>query len=365
MSASNEYLPDSAESVNGSEHKKAFKLTPVEDENLASLAPRLRHAARTSKEISLGAKVLFDHLTDLSFMRSVSPGMGIVTMSKPKLASELKTSARSIARWRAELESGRFIWTKVFWKGGFELTNWFIRGMANAQAEFWNQGADPSYGPAKTRTRRNSARGNHGQFVRAVITPPESTEMPAKSHVNGHTRPVTTDTDDHRLRTPVSRVTGQPCPLPTDTGVRSHGTPVSVATGQIRPGPRDTDDPAHGTEVAQLRSLETVMEQGEVLKRLSNRAKAATDERAKAARDLENSFLELCLEVFGGKEMKQGGPDGKGNGGLWRILYRQNAQKAFTVVRETRAVKLENPQVLKTNWAAYAMDLWKHGRVGA
>src|SRR5438093_5310188 len=97
------------------------------------------------RDLTDSAKVLFDHLTDLSFLPSVSPARGVVTMSKRKLAEELHSSVRSISRRRVELEAKRYLWTRIFWRGGLELTNWYIRGLARPQMEMWDD-ADPSWG---------------------------------------------------------------------------------------------------------------------------------------------------------------------------------------------------------------------------
>src|SRR5207253_1144091 len=77
------------------------------EEDLSFAAPRLRRAARMDRDLTDSAKVLFDHLTDLSFLPSVSPARGVVTMSKRKLAEELHSSGRSISRRRVELEAKR------------------------------------------------------------------------------------------------------------------------------------------------------------------------------------------------------------------------------------------------------------------
>src|SRR5438552_18858951 len=104
--AASEYLPGREKSSDGNGHTKAFDIVPHE-EDLSAIAPRLRRAARMDRDLKDGAKVLFDHLTDQSFLYSVSPARGVVTMSKRKLAEELHASVRSISRYAVQLESKR------------------------------------------------------------------------------------------------------------------------------------------------------------------------------------------------------------------------------------------------------------------
>ena len=116
-----------------------------QDEKLKSLAPRLRTLARHSKLLTDGAKVLFDELTDLSFLNMVSPRRGVVRISKKALAEDLGVSDRTITRHAHELEEARFIWTRTTWMGGMEITVWYIRQMADEKAEHYFR-ADPSFG---------------------------------------------------------------------------------------------------------------------------------------------------------------------------------------------------------------------------
>ncbi len=360
-----EYLGNGNGHANGngnSEHKKAFVLAPAPEDTNA-MAPRLRQAARNDPDLSDGAKVLFDHLTDLSFLGSVSPARGVVKISKQKLAGpeHLQRSERTIRRKAVELEKKRYIWTQTKWEGGFEITFWYIRGMANSQSEFWNNGANPSFGSAKANKRRFSHRGSNGQFCPAGEPDGNDTGMPEKSGVNGQPCPETSDNSDRGQRSIVSRDNGQSCPLSADNSDRGHGTTSTEDKGQSCPPSTDKTDRLPRSEVSGIRSLKSVKQGGVDPKRLGKRAGAAQGKAAPPPltprqKESENDFLAQCEQTFGAKEMKE-------NGGLWRLMFRQNRAKAQAVLHETRACKSERPHTLKTTWAQFAMDLWQSDRL--
>ncbi len=244
---------------NGHANGKAFDIVPHE-EDLSSIAPRLRRAARMDADLTDGAKVLYDHLTDQSFLYSVSPARGVVTMSKPKLAEELKCSERSIARRRVQLQSKRYVWTRTFWRGGFELTNWYIRGMAKPQQELWDD-SDPSWGSSNSKRRRGQpVRGPQGKFVRNGEGGSKSTDLPIKSGEAGQPCPAATVKIDLRSRTAVSCVAGQPCPATTVKIDLQRRTAVTCNAGQPCPSLQDKTGQLQGTAVSVYKETPGSME---------------------------------------------------------------------------------------------------------
>src|SRR5439155_985688 len=139
------------------------------------------------------------------------------------------------------------------------LTNWYIRGMARAQMEMWDD-ADPSWGSSKSGRRRfgSPVRGPTGQFCPYGGDPPKNTDLPIKSGVPGQECPVSTDKIDRCQRTAVSGDTGQNCPGAPDKIDRCQGTAVSVDTGQPCPGSPDKIDRSHRTAVADFKESQTV-----------------------------------------------------------------------------------------------------------
>jgi len=343
MSA-HEYLPDD-------KPQKKFNIVPAQDEEQSetNIAIRLSRECRHSNKVGEGPKVLFEELKDLWFWPKVRDNQGAVVMSKPKLSERLQVSAKTIARWKEELEANRFIWTKTFFKAGFELTRWFIRGLSNSQNELFSDNwTDPSFGRSRPgKSRRKFQQGTNGQFCPKT----KNTEKPAKSAGNGQNCPSTMDSSVPWPGTDLSVDHGQNCPSPRDSSVRHQGTDLSIPKGQICPNPTDKTVHGQGTELSELSSASSI-NQGEVpSKRLSKRAGAAVSVNGLTPRerDSENDFLEHCRQVLGDKEMEE-------NGALWRTLFRQNKQKCWACLNETRSMARESR--IKTTAARTMMNLW-------
>jgi hypothetical protein len=327
------------------------------------IAPRLRAAVRRTKNLSEGAKVLFDELTDLSFLNSVSPQRGVIEMSKKLLAWELHVSDRTVTRWTRELEAARFIWTRTIWKGGFENTLWHIRGMANPQTELFDR-PDPRWGTPRGRRARRPERDGAGRFMKAPngqICPLDAftvkpAEKPDLSPAYGQECPRPGDTSVPGQGTKMSPAKGQICPLPTDKNVREPGTPVSAVRGQNCPQPTDSRVPGQGTGLSESKETGAIKDREPGVPKAINRLGNRSGEGEGTG---ENEFMLLCRDVFGAKEMTKGGPKGEGNGGLWRTLFRQNPDKAWRVIRDVKATKIDRPTEIRKSAAAFAMDLWK------
>lgn len=354
--------------------------TPVpEPEKQSSVAPKLRTAARHCATITDAAKVLFDELTDASFLDSVSPARGVVKMSKKVLAQELCCSVRTITRACRELEAARFIWTRTVWECGFEISLWYIRGLANPQAELF-QRPNASYGSARGRRERRVERGAHGRFMKPPGSGPatvatvaangqicpleESTVEPAVLPVlspdYGQDCPLAGDSRVPGQGTAVSPVKGQPCPLTTVRNDRGRGTAVSVVEGQSRPLAGDKTVRGHGTGMAEKEESPAVRTVGSPsFKRLGNRAKAAEGNRTNRPKGWQRrdtqEFLKLCGEVMGEKETVK-------NSGLWVTNLHADPAYAWKVIHETANAKREGR--IKTTPAKFAMDCWTKQRLG-
>ena len=238
---------DPAVNGNGNGHEKIFTLNRPELD-LNSLAPQLRNKVCCIGALTTGARMLYCYLSDQSFLKSVSQARGTVTMSKEKLGYAFGVAERTVRRWGRELEAIRVLWTRVYWHGGFELTTWYLRGLADEQQELWKD-ADPRYGRSRAARehKRVTDRGVNGQFCPNTQGTVETTEKPQKSGVNGHECPVTSDNPVRRQRTAVSEGSGQSCPWSPDNPVRGLRTILSVVSGQSCPWPRDIPVRRHRT----------------------------------------------------------------------------------------------------------------------
>jgi hypothetical protein len=371
MSANNGYIPSADEQ----KQTKAFKLAPVEtpeeearDMVLRQVAPQLRRQVREDERLSAPAKFLFDALFDDCFWRKVGGnGTGQVFADIRTLADRYKHDEKSIRAWRDELIEAGWLWVNYEWP----MTEWRITPLMPAPTDYKHKKAvQMALGRAAadsvgkyTDTPRTAGNGQktsdsgqsptgNGKTSRQAreANPPSVGKSPAERgnlypQVVGQV-PTGDGIGSHDVRDTFPQATGQ---VPTGDGIGSHGRQ------EPNPKARQFASSGHGKSGARETALGELERVGEAEpQRLDNRA---------CAPGSENDFLEMCLEVMGNKEMRQGGPKGEGNGALWRVLFRQNPQKAWRVMEETKAVKRERPLSLKKSWGAYAMNLWKENYV--
>ena len=350
---------------NGNGHSngenKKFRIVREQDEDITSIAPRLRYQVQTDGELTDGAKVLYCFLSDQSFLRSVSPHKGVVTMSKLKLAEHLKVSVRSVARHGRELEARRFLWTRIFWKGGFELTNWYLRGLADSQSEMWDD-ADPSWGRTRIRGRRSRpvTRGSNGQFCPYGDETPEIADLLEKTVVDGQPCPGATVKIDRCQRTAVTVVNGQPCPVSTDSRDRCQRTAVTVVNGQPCPSSTDRIDRSQRSGLAELEDTPSVKGVEESQNLNVQRVNAFRGSNEKAAKKIAavNGFLLEISETMDTWKPGSGKRELANSGAAWRKLFNQDPDKVRRVWADIRAGVKEGRR-FSNNPAAAAMDLYK------
>lgn len=326
-----------------------------QDEKLKSLAPRLRTLARHSKLLTDGAKVLFDELTDLSFLNMVSPRRGVVRISKKALAEDLGVSDRTITRHAHELEEARFIWTRTTWMGGMEITVWYIRQMADEKAEHYFR-ADPSFGSRQGKRVRQTLRGNNGRFLPPTAPSGqncqpdggtvEKAELQGLSPGHGQDCPRTGDSPVPGQGTPVSPDEGQESPSSTVRIVRGQGTAVSVVGGQDCPQSGDSGVPLQGTKLSEFKETPVGDRSLGVLKGGGKppRTKvepAVLDEWSEWMREVKREFRRERMERLG--LLKKDVAKLKANPKNWKIALVPAAAKAIAdreaVIAELRGKK--------------------------
>ncbi len=157
-----------------------------EGKSLAELCVHRRKEVRRNENLSSTAKLLFDALTDDSFLGKYSVGFGIVRIGKPSLADELGCSVPTITRCQTELTPGE-IWTRNGWYEGHEITIWFLRGVASNQLEFDQFTSGVTRAPrTKVAPRVERPRNGHGHFCKLVDPPDLLEKQEATADLTGH-----------------------------------------------------------------------------------------------------------------------------------------------------------------------------------
>jgi hypothetical protein len=77
----------------------------------------------------------------------------------------------------------------------------------------------------------------------------------------------------------------------------------------------------------------------------------------------EEEFMQFCTILFGELEMNGDGKKRRGNGGLWRIRYRQHPAKAWACALQGKEDLQNRPATIRKGIAAFVTDLWKYDRL--
>lgn len=227
------------------------------------IAPELRLRATMSREIGDGAKVLFHHLTDESFVYPPAIAPGILKLSQVKLAGVMGCDKKTVWRRRTELEQAGFVSTEVRWEGGREITLWFIRGMADDAklARRRVDGANPHMGRVDDgKSRRFVPRGTSGQFCPPPTEVPESAESPMIPPISGQDCPRPTGTSAPGQRAVLTVDSGHQRPRTAGKNARGQRADLTIDSGQICPLPAGTAARGPGAELPEYKRSETEIE---------------------------------------------------------------------------------------------------------
>ncbi|MGB7767414.1 MAG: hypothetical protein WBN22_00975 [Verrucomicrobiia bacterium] len=342
---------------NGNGHQKAFELTQpktaeqIKREALNAMMPQLRRACSQDHRLKkfVGAKWLFDTLTDNSFMNKFGgDGWGRVYCSLKDLRRMYGHDEDTIAVWRDKLIETGWIWFKNRWP----KCCWGISGACD-QPELPFVGQEYMAIMAKTSAR--------GQPPVAVME--EQTEKTVNSGANGH---------DIRLNQPPQPVAptviggqsdrtnrGEKPPLAVSEPAEARlDRPSTAVTATVNGGHSDGESPV-GLTVSDghIRETPALSPLG-----VRNGFKRSTDLNARNGSggakkiSLEDIYL---LDVRAMMELWKKGSSEKemmNNGSWWRNAYRKNPKLARTVLADANSAVKEGR--IKFNPPSMAIDLW-------
>jgi len=387
----NEYLPNESEhpphSSNGNGHGKVFRLAPVEsaaeearDNVIRKIAPQIRRDVRNDTRVSPGAAFFFYCLLDDCFWHQVGGhGTGRIYASLKDLADRYHHHKDTVARWRDELINCEWLYCRDEWP----LTEWRLTPLMPAPENSPHQRAvQMSLGRAASvdeQSRKLPLSPSNGEKPNVSASPAASSGR-AKPQLAARAA-LSYGSQSRKLRLGRPKLKAGKAGKLRPTGPKLQADPA-VQPG--RPDPQVQADPAlscgpspsfdagplerngcreKSPGVTSIGELETVHKAGtRVGAGLVTRAIAATQKETDSRQGTPSignvrDFLTVAEATFGCAEMKR-------NGGLWVTLFREDRNYLIRCLLETRVVKRETPELLKTTWAAYCMDLWKAERLG-
>jgi len=92
--------------------RPVFRLAPSEPD-LGQLILTARDEVVEDNSLSLGSRLMFVRILDLSVRQSSNVRPGVVTISQMKLSEKFSVSERTIWNWRAELIGKRYVWMSL------------------------------------------------------------------------------------------------------------------------------------------------------------------------------------------------------------------------------------------------------------
>ncbi|HWH79906.1 MAG TPA: hypothetical protein VNT76_21140 [Candidatus Binatus sp.] len=397
-SAAHDYgLHESNGNGNGDGKKpKPFGLHAIPDPDTLAIL-KSRDDAIHDKDLSASEKnfVVFaiDRATQYKFYQEFKKG--ITCIADSVVAEALGVTERSIYNWRHNPDVGRYLWfskTRRPDKWAMMLYHLVCLHPVPATRHEWkdrNGGGSYAGGSKARQAEPDAADAARGREIRnaklaakraqktlpltggiAVVT---GNFTPVQGLENTNLQAFSADCRNNFRPTAETPFGSQPKPVSADSrnAVRlTAESPFGSEPKEISAASRKTVLPTAETE-CHYKEPKSERVEIPIPKRVDTRAKAARNDTPKRrgkipVTDGEIFFMALCLEVFGKAEMDGPLPGKlKGNGGLWRELYRENPRKALACVQETKLVRSTNPATLKkgSNWARYCMDLWKADRL--
>lgn len=315
-----------------------------------------RFEALTHPELTVGAKVLFCFILDLSLDRDASNDVGVVTISRRKLAWYLACSEKSVGNWKKALAAARFIWISLkFRPNTWPMDRFHISALDHPDRPRQLLDQDGLWGNGKLRSvpdRSITARGTNGKFCRG----PEPASLPDSPDFtvdHGKNLPASTVNSavDHGK---IYRGQRHDLPLPTVKNAVSPRHDLPLATAKNDREPRQKTALLRETEQG---AVSTVGSRSS--KRLGNRAGAAGDNRANRPKGWQRrdtqEFLSKCREVLGEKEVQK-------NSGLWVENLHADPAYAWKTIHDTASAKTEGR--IKTTPARYATNVWTKELLG-
>ncbi|MCU0770857.1 MAG: hypothetical protein MUE94_03675 [Verrucomicrobia bacterium] len=368
--------------------KKVFTLTPaksaeqIEIEAKWDIAPKIRHSV-LAKRLPAAVKMLFCAVLDFSFLHMYGGnGRGKIFISIHTLSDLLRHDRKSIAKWRDRLMEERLIWFRDRWPD----PEWRIVAMcpppdefkpredayARGKAATYHADEDPGDEPRETGgdlplVSVGARRGGdevdyHGNFDAMSNPAPEMGENVPRS---GGSSPPKWGKVAPEVGESSPRSGGQNPPswgkVSPSSGevLPQYGGDSPLVRGNPSPTDGDTMDHTRETPLGERVEKESSDPGTRVVPAPKRKAGIPGKATAGGAKGMagphkagEEEFLEMCLKVLGKPEMDR-------NGGLWRIRYRENAEKATRCVQDVRARLVENPKVARKSPAAMATDNWR------
>jgi len=333
----------------------------IRREAVLKTIPKLRHECSKSRVLSLGAKWLFDKLTDLSFIPYCGDQNGTIYVTIRDLHRMFGHDRSAFKNWRDELIAASWIWHRELWP----KPQWGISGVAiqpelfqphmEAGRQIVNGGGQLAGAPDE-----ELKRGGGG-----VQT--SQSRQNAENAISGQNGGA--DQPDWRVlaasvagQTSQSGGSGPPAwqarPASLEGVSRPEGVsePASLADGTSQTGLENPSTLADGTSHIN-RSSPVEREGEEDLKRSTGLTPPKGGGRGPRKANPENLFLLEVVDVFERWQPGTSRAELSQSGAWWRLAYRQDPELMRRVLAEVLCAVKEG-RIGETP-GQMAVDTWK------
>jgi hypothetical protein len=333
-----------------------FTIAAKEDPILAIVVPQSRRKVARDKTLPMGARVMYDFLTDYSLWKEKCPLRGVVTMPNGDLARHLGISIRSVQNYKSLLRSRGAIFTsEKFLRNAWPATVYYITAIVGQEQlpgmEDFEEGRladDDSVIRSNRRRMQPRFRDQKGKWLKAFGIQDDTNQNLPATHANGCVPGTHHDACQNGNGLRAGHATDcLPRTLEIADMARSHLRAGHAAI--CVPGTKQDADKGGATDVS-IKSSVAPFKRSTVgnASKKAGRAKKIT---------AENAFLADVAWIMDIWKPAHGKFELENSGAWWRQCYRSEADLIARVLAETKCMIHEGK--IKTTPGQVAVDLWK------
>jgi hypothetical protein len=333
-----------------------FTIAAKEDPILAIVVPQSRRKMARDKTLPMGARVMYDFLTDYSLWKEKCPVRGVVTMPNGDVARHLGISIRSVQNYKSLLRDRGAIFTaEKFLRNAWPATVYYITAIVGQESlpgmEDFEEGRladDDSVIRSNRRRMQPKFRDQKGKWLKHVIVQDDTNQYLPAPHANG----CVPGTKHDACQNGNGKRAGHEMDGVPDTQATADVArillPAPHANGCV-PGTKHDADKGGATDVS-LKSSVAPFKRSTDLNALK---KGGGAKKISA----ENAFLADVAELMELWQKGSSKDELANSGAWWRQSHRANADLIGRVLADTRCAVKEGR--IKTTPGQYAVDLWK------
>lgn len=211
---------------------------------MGTLILQARDSVIEDNELSIGARLLFVRILDLSVRQASNVRPGVVTISQMKLAEKFGVAVRTIYNWKRELVRRRIVWmTEQPIPNAWPIDTYHVSAIHAPHNTGDKTTVEGAWGNG-TRRRRPENLGflaarnpvpQESSFHRQPVAGEKSLILPDSAGGSGSDLPASPENSFRSQQQNFSGGSGNGVPLPAENSFRSQRQPVAGGSGTKLP----------------------------------------------------------------------------------------------------------------------------------